>query len=344
MRQISNQMLVVFLLGLFLYLLYRLSAILTPFLLGALLAYLLNPLVARLDKRMPHVLSVTLIYFVSFGTIGVIITILYPLLQKQMLTLIGLLPQMLTWIQERLIPWVTEFVDIETLKSSLPATLSKTGWIFTTVVSSGYVFVTMMVNFILTLVVTFYFLRDWNLILKKIRNALPKKIEPTIVSLAKEANQVLGEFLRGQLLVMLGLCFIYGLGLTMVGLPIGLMIGVIGGLLSIVPYLGSFFVLVTSTVTALMQFPSWHDVTWVWLVFLIGQGVEGYLLTPYLVGERIGLHPVAVIFAIMAGGTLFGFFGILLALPVAAVAMVLVRYLNRQYHSSNFYKEKPEQS
>jgi len=344
MKQISNQMIIVFFLALSLFVLYRLSTILTPFLLGALLAYLLNPLVKRLDKYMPHILSVTVVYFITFALLGILIVALYPLLQKQMSALISIAPQMLTWIQDRLIPWVTEFVNLNTLKSSIPATLSKTGWIFTTVLSSGYAFVSGMIDFVLTLVVTFYFLRDWDVLLKKIRNTLPKKVEPTIVSLAKESDAVLGEFLRGQLLVMLGLGLIYGIGLTVVGLPIGLMIGVIGGILSIVPYLGSLFVLLASTITALVQFSNWHDVVWVWLVFLIGQGVESYLLTPYLVGDRIGLHPVAVIFAVLAGGTLFGFFGVLLALPVAAVAMVLIRYLNHRYHSSHFYKDKPAQT
>lgn len=344
MKQISNQVLLIFFFALFLLVLYRLSGMLTPFLLAALLAYLLDPLVKRLDKRMPHVLSVTLIYLITFAGLGVIITMLYPILQKQTLALVSLLPEMLTWVQQRAIPWITEFVNFDTLKNSIPATLSKSGWIFTTVLTSGYVFISWLVDFVLTLVVTFYFLRDWDIILKKIRNALPKKIEPTVVNLARQSDDVLGEFLRGQFLVMLALGFVYGIGLTLVGLPIGLMIGAIGGLLSIVPYLGSCFVLVASTITALVQFPSWHDVVWVWLVFLIGQGIEGYVLTPYLVGDRIGLHPVAVIFAVLAGGTLFGFFGVLLALPVAAVAMVLLRFLNHQYHSSHFYKDKPEQA
>lgn len=126
---------------------------------------------------------------------------------------------------------------------------------------------------------------------------------------------------------MVSLCFIYGIGLSMTGLKVGLMIGIIGGLLSIIPYLGSLFVLIASTVTGLVQFHDWHNLGWIWAVFLVGQGIEGYILTPYFVGERMGLHPVVVIFAILAGGALFGFFGVLLALPVAAIIKVFGMYV-----------------
>lgn len=131
---------------------------------------------------------------------------------------------------------------------------------------------------------------------------------------------------------MIAMGFIYGIGLTLVGLKVGMTIGLLGGMLTLVPYLGSIFVVVMGVLTAIVEYGTYQQVIAVLVVFLIGQAIEGYGLTPYLVGERIGLHPVAVIFAVMAGGTLFGFFGVLVALPTAAVIMVLLRFLRKQYH------------
>jgi predicted PurR-regulated permease PerM len=187
-------------------------------------------------------------------------------------------------------------------------------------------------------VVTFYLLLDWNKIIKNIDQLLPRSIEPTIAKLIKESDQVLSAFFRGQLLVMLGLSIIYGVGLSLTGLSIGLILGLILGLISIVPYLGLIVGVLIASIAALIQFGTFSSLLSIWLVFLIGQLCESLLLTPYLVGDRIGLHPVAVIFAVLAGGTLFGFFGVLLALPVAAVLMVWLRFLNNRYHKSAFYQ------
>jgi predicted PurR-regulated permease PerM len=187
------------------------------------------------------------------------------------------------------------------------------------------------VNIILTPIVFFYLLRDWDKVCNLIKGLLPASIRPTALKLAKQCDAVLGEFFRGQLLIMVSLMFIYGIGLTIVGLDVGLMIGIIGGLLSIVPYLGSTFVAVTSATAALIQFGNWHALIGVLIVFLVGQTLEGYVLTPYLVGQRIGLHPVVVIFAILAFGSLFGFFGVLLALPVSAIIKVLLHHFRKSY-------------
>lgn len=265
---------------------------------------------------------------------------LYPLIQTQVLSLIELLPKLITWAQQTALPWITEFVNLNTLKTTLPATIAKTDWIFSTVIKSGYTLIEWIVNIILIPVVTFYFLRDWDKIIGHVKNLLPKSVRPTIGKLAHESDEVLSGFFRGQLLVMLGLAIIYGVGLTLIGLKVGLVIGLIGGLLSIVPYLGSLFVVVTASAVSLVEIGTFESLLWAWVVFLIGQAIEGYLLTPYLVGERIGLHPVAVIFSVMAGGALFGFFGVLVALPVASVAMVLLRFINDRYHSSQFYNRR----
>jgi len=253
-------------------------------------------------------------------------------MQVQVVRLIEVLPQIIEWVQQKLLSRFNDFINIGTFKNGLSATVSKSGWILDTILQSGHAIIGLAITLILTPVVTFYLLRDWDKVLNWITKHLPKTIKPTVIQLAKECDQILGEFLRGQLLVMLGLAIIYGLGLTLIGLRVGIIIGLIGGLLSIVPYLGSAFVVLGASIAALVQFGTWHSLIGVAAVFIIGQIIESYILTPYLVGERIGLHPVTVIFAVMAGGTLFGFFGVLLALPVAAVLKVLLRYFIKHYH------------
>jgi predicted PurR-regulated permease PerM len=336
MKQLSNQALFIFFSVVTIYLLYLLSPILTPFVFGALLAYLTNPLVTYLDKRLPHLLSVLCVFLMLFGLLAILVLILSPIIEKQFNALVDLVPQIMAWTQATLIPWVQEVIKVDTIKSTISTLLPKSGLVLTTLVKSGHTVIIWILNLVLIPVVTFYLLRDWDLILNNIKKNLPTASKPTITRLARECDDVLGAFFRGQLLVMLSLCLIYGVGLTLIGLKIGLVIGLIGGLLSIIPFLGSIFVVVTACLTAVIQYGSWDPLLWVLGVYVIGQGIEGYVLSPYLIGKRIGLHPVAVIFSIMAGGTLFGFFGILAALPVAAIIVVLLRFLR-----STFAKTAP---
>ena len=178
-------------------------------------------------------------------------------------------------------------------------------------------------------------------ILVRTRGMLPRENERTFVNLCIECDEVLGAFLRGQLLIMFLLGCVYAFGLYLVGLDVAIMIGILAGFASIVPYLGFFVGVVAAAIAAMFQFQELNYLIYVLLVFGVGQALEGWLLTPWLVGEKIGLHPVAVIFAVLAGGQLFGFVGILLALPFAAVVMVFVRHLQASYLSSHYY-EKPE--
>jgi predicted PurR-regulated permease PerM len=187
-------------------------------------------------------------------------------------------------------------------------------------------------------VVSFYLMRDWDLMVAKLRSLLPRGREGLVVQLFSECHEVLGAFLRGQLLVMLALGVMYASGLMLIGLELGLLIGVLAGLASIVPYLGVVVGIGAALTAGLFQFGvDFYPLLGIAAVFMVGQMLEGMLLTPMLVGDRIGLHPVAVIFAIMAGGQLFGFTGILLALPVAAVIMVLARHLHDFYKQSDTY-------
>jgi len=186
----------------------------------------------------------------------------------------------------------------------------------------------------------FYLLRDWNVIIARVRALLPKRVEATVVLLFKQCDEVLGSFIRGQLLVILCLAALYSLGLSLVGLKMAVLIGMIAGVLSVVPYLGFAVGIISALLMALIQFQAPLPLLWVALVFGICQLIEGMFLTPVLVGDKIGLHPVAVIFSVLAGGQLFGFLGVLLALPVAAIIMVLLRYVHAHYEQSELYKLK----
>lgn len=313
-------------------LLYFLAPVLAPFLFAILLAYLLNPVVHRFEKwHIPHVISVTLVFSLILLAFMIIILMVVPVIESQIIAMVDTLPSIMLWLQTTLIPRLQELIDFDTLKNTLSASIPKAGDIMKIVTSSGQKLIAWVTNIVLIPVVTFYVLRDWEKLCENVKSILPSSKKSTILKLTHECDEVLGAFFRGQFLVMVGMFIIYGTGLTIVGLKVGFIIGLIGGLLSIVPYLGSIFVFTTSTLYALVQFGTLSSVIGVWVVYLIGQFLEGWVLTPYLVGNRIGLHPVVIIFAIMAGGALFGFFGILVALPTAALIKVLLRFIRQHY-------------
>lgn len=333
MKLASNQLIFISSAILLIALLYLLGPILTPFLLGALFAYLVDPLVKRLEKwRIPHLLSVILVFLLLFSTLILLVLLLYPLVYKQIELLAGMLPGLIDWVQTVGVPWLLQFVNLNTLKNSLPATLSKTGWMLSTFIHSSMAAIQIIFSIVLTPIVTFYLLRDWDKVLNGIKSLLPRQSAHSILQLAKDCDEVLSAFIRGQLLVMLCLGIIYGIGLSLIGLKLGLIIGLLGGLLSIVPFLGSLFVVITGVLSAIAQFGTLESAAYVGVIFLIGQAIESYFLTPYLIGERIGLHPVAIIFSVLAFGTLFGFFGVLLALPVSAVLMAAFRFFRKKAH------------
>jgi predicted PurR-regulated permease PerM len=234
--------------------------------------------------------------------------------------------------------------DSDRLLAAIKAHLGSIGDVASTVLGkvsrSGLGIVMWMTNLVLIPVVAFYLLRDWDRLVGKIDGMLPRSIQPTVAYLARESDKVLGAFVRGQLLVMLALGVFYGAGLTLIGLSVGPLIGMVAGLLSFVPYLGFIVGFVAAIIAALVQYGDWTHVLLVCGVFVVGQLLEGYVLVPRLVGEKIGLHPVAVIFAVLAGGSLFGFLGVLLALPAASVIMVLLRYLLERYRMSELYNEE----
>ena len=209
---------------------------------------------------------------------------------------------------------------------------------------SGMALVALVANVVLLPILTFYFLRDWDLMVERVASLVPRDHIGTVSRLARESNEVLAAFLRGQIVVMIALGTIYAVGLQLVGLKLGLLIGMVAGLISFIPYLGATTGVVLAVVAALVQAQGFdlQLLLLVGVVFVVGQMLESYVLTPRIVGDKIGLHPMAVIFAIMAGGQLFGFLGMLMALPVAAVANVLLRYAKDRYRQSDLYTgERP---
>jgi predicted PurR-regulated permease PerM len=329
--------------------LYLLSPVLTPFLVAAVLAYIGDPLADRLEKlKLSRTLSVVTVFFVLTLIVLLLLLILVPMLERQIMLLGSKLPVYLDTLQNKVLPSLGGYLGVDASTFDLAAlkNMVREQWsgtvkgVFNVLSSSGMTLLAWAANLVMIPVVTFYMLRDWDIMVERIHELIPRRYEAAVVRLTKASDEVLGAFLRGQLTVMLALGIIYSVGLSLVGLELSLLIGMLAGLVSFVPYLGTIVGIAAAGVAALMQFQELLPLLYVGLVFITGQMVEGMLLTPLLVGEKIGLHPVAVIFAVLAGGQLFGFFGILLALPVAAVAMVLLRYTHEQYVSSNLYAEK----
>lgn len=331
------------------WLFYLLAPILTPFFIAALFAYLGDPLVDRLEAmRLSRTLSVVLVFFGMTLIAILALLLLVPLLQQQIAQLIAVLPGYIAWISNNVVPWFEENFGISHEQLNLAALSawisehwSTAGGVAVNVLEyasrSGGMVLGWLANIVLIPVVGFYLLRDWDEFVAGIDHLLPRKLQADVAHIAREADEMLAAFLRGQLTVMIALGVIYGVGLTLIGLKLALLIGLLAGMVSFVPYLGFIVGVVAAGAAMLMQTHDIMQLIPVIAVFGVGQLIEGTLLTPLLVGDRIGLHPVAVIFAILAGGQLFGFVGVLLALPVAAVMAVIVRDLHRRYLGSELY-------
>lgn len=335
--------------GVFLLLLYLLSPILTPFVVAALLAYIGDPLADRLQAwGLRRTLAVVVVFVVLSTFALLLLTVLIPMLERQFLLLVAKLPSYVARLKDLLLPLLnalntdgTPMLDWDGLSTNLGDYLKGAGNLagktLGYLTKSGLLLAGWIANLILIPVVAFYLLRDWDRLVQAINELLPRRIEVTVNRLARECDEVLGAFLRGQMTVMLALGVIYSIGLWLVGLDLALLVGMIAGVVSFVPYLGFIIGIVLAGILSVIQFHDLSHLLGVVGVFALGQMVEGMLLTPLLVGERIGLHPVAVIFAVLAGGQLFGFIGVLLALPVAAVIAVWLRFIRHHYITSELY-------
>ena len=327
---------------------YLLAPVLTPFLMSAILAYLGDPLVDRAERAgLSRTLGVVLVFAVMFILAASALLILVPALERQTVVVIAKIPQVVDWLQHWLLPRLSAkfgiafAIDPTTLQKSLLAHWQELGTVVQRLMlnlgRSSEVLLGWLSFLLLVPVVTFYLLRDWDVLVANLRELLPRQIEPRVSQIAREIDAVLAEFMRGQLTVMAALAAIYVSGLWFVGIDLAFVIGIVAGFVSFVPYLGVIVGVVLAVIAALLQFGDvWH-VVGALAVFGVGQMLEGMVLSPLLVGERIGLHPVAVIFSVLAGGQLFGFLGVLVALPVAAAIVVLLRHSHAEYKRSDFY-------
>jgi predicted PurR-regulated permease PerM len=331
-------------------LLRLLGPVLTPFVAAAILAYICHPLVTRLAARkLSRAAATLLVMALLFGCFVLLLLILLPLMQSEATLLMERLPGLLEAIRNKLLPYLRQYFDptlqwdANALRELLSEHLQQSGGGMAKAVlpwlgSGSAALLHLLVNLVLIPLAMFYLLRDWPVLLERIDAILPRRWHAKTLEVAGEVDAVLAEFLRGQVSVMLLMSAFYSLGLWIAGLQFALPIGIVTGMLVFVPYLGMASGLLLATVVALTQPGGFDQVLWVWGVFAIGHALEGFAVTPRLVGERIGLHPLAVIFALLAFGQLFGFFGVLLALPLSAMLLVGLRHLRAWYLDSDFYR------
>ncbi len=327
-------------------LVYLLGPILTPFLAGALLAYIFDPLVDRLEGRGWSRTGGTVAVIVLAGlALFALLLVALPLLQGQFAELSERVPAALDLLQTRFLPWLQQTFgvaidfNLAALKTWLTEKATENGaaWL-PTLQTGALAIVGVLANLLLIPVVMFYLLRDWDVMVGRVAGLTPRAWTDSVTRVARAMDAVIGEFLRGQLAVMAALSLYYALALWAAGLDYALPIGLLTGVLSFVPFLGFGLGMILALLVALLQFSDWSGAAWVAGIYLAGQTLESYIITPRLVGERVGLHPVAVIFALAAFGQLFGFVGVLLAVPLAAVLLVALRELRGVYLASAFYR------
>jgi predicted PurR-regulated permease PerM len=333
---------------------YLLAPVLMPFFLAAIIAYMCDPLVDRLSEVgykkfiLGRSYATLLVMFGLVGAITALFLVLVPLLQKESLLIAERLPTLVNKVHDQLEPWlqakfgVTLDIDGAMMQEILTKNWKTAGGILGDVLKSvggqGLALIGFLANILLLPVVLFYLLRDWDNFVATIGELIPRDWYEKVKTISIEIDDVLSEFVRGQFSVMAAMSIFYTVGLWLAGLDMALPIGLVTGLLGFVPYLGIATGIGLAMLVAALQFTSLQQVVPVLLVFGLGQVVEGMILTPKLVGDRIGLHPVIVIFALLAGGQLFGFIGILLALPVSAAIAVGLRHSKQHYLNSKTYQ------
>ena len=331
-------------------LLSLLSPVLMPFVLAAVLAYALHPLVERLHaRRVPRWLGAGLAITLLMLAMLAVVLLIVPVITKQLPLLKEQVPVLLDKFNEWLVPVLGRFgvelqVDVALVRGWMQKLISgHEGEIIDGLLSSlrigGSALMAVAGNLVLAPIVAYYLLLDWNNVVDRSKGLIPPRWRVSVQDFLDETDQVLGQYLRGQLLVMVVLAVFYTVGLALVGLKLALPIGVFTGLAVFVPYLGFGLGLVLALMAAALQFQALLGVALVGAVYAVGQVVESMYVTPKLLGERIGLHPIAVIFALMAFGHLLGFVGVLIALPASAVLLVGIRRAKARYMASELYTE-----
>lgn len=326
---------------------YALSSVLLPFLVGLAVAYLLDPAVDRAEKAgVPRAYGAAIVTILFFVAVGTAIALLAPVLQTQIFGLAERLAMVVRHAIEWARPYIEELmtqvghVDPQQFTGAGDAARQVFAWIaraIAGVLSGGLAIVNLLSLLFITPVVAFYLIRDWNKVVAKIDSWLPRDHAEDLREIAKEIDARMAGFLRGQALVCVFLGVFYAVGLTLAGLNYGILVGLLTGIMSFIPYVGMFVGMATGLAIAFYQFPEWWSVGLVLAVFVAGQAIEGNLVTPKLVGDRVGLHPVWMILAVLAGASLFGFTGVLLAVPAAAAIGVLLRYALKRYLGSSLF-------
>ncbi len=335
--------------GAALWLVWLLSPILAPFLFAAILAYILDPLVEKMSgRRVPRTLAVVLVMFLALLLIVALALVVLPLFYKELRMLADRVPGFLVWMNETVSPWLNDRFqiafqfDIDTVKQIAGKVLANNQDIVPQLLDSlrigGLALVAFFANLLLVPVVLFYLLRDWSVLVGRVDRLIPRRYYERVTGIVREIDTVLAEFLRGQLVVIAVMTVFYVTTLWLTGLEFALPIGIITGVLVFIPYVGAMTGFLLGTIAALLQFGGSMNLVWVWAAFGVGQAIEGMVVTPKLVGERVGLHPVAVIFALLAFGQMFGFFGVLLALPASAALLVGLRQVKRAYLDGPLYR------
>ncbi|SDG64381.1 AI-2E family transporter [Roseospirillum parvum] len=334
--------------GLFLFLIYVMSSVLLPFVAGAAVAYFLDPVADWLERRRLSRLAATVVITLGFVVVLVVLLVfLVPVLQAQVVRFVEGLPDYVEALQTRLEPLFRDVLARlpaaevarwqESAGEHLGSAVNWLGKVLGRVLSGGVALLNLVSLLVITPVVAFYLLRDWDRMVAVIDDWLPRAHAETIRAQFRAIDTTLAGFVRGQATVCLALGVFYAVGLSLAGLELGLVVGLGAGLISFVPYLGSLLGGAVSLGLAIAQWGEIVPVAIVAAIFATGQAVEGNFLTPKLVGDKVGLHPVWVMFALLAGGSLFGFVGVLLAVPVAAVIGVLARFSLNQYMASPLY-------
>ena len=332
--------------------LWLLGRVLTPFVVAAVLAYALTPLVDRLDAlgggRMPRVIAVAIVELLLILALVSLMLMVVPIMAKEVPLIREQLPFLFDKLNATLAPWLEQLgitlpLDLASIKAQLVKYLSANfeealGSVFSSLKVGGGVALIVVGYAVLVPVALFYLLLDWKQLVARVLELVPPRARSGVDSFTTEADQVLGQYLRGQLLVMLTMAVFYSTGLALFGLDLALPIGVFTGLAMFVPYVGFGIGLVLAIVAGILQFASIKALVMVATVYGAGQVIEGFYLTPRLVGKRIGLHPLVVIFALLAFGQLFGFVGVLVALPASAVLFVAIRRLRDGYMGSKLYQ------
>ncbi len=330
---------------------WLLGPIMTPFVLGAVIAYVGHPLVARLEaRRVPRALGAVIVILLGVAAIVGLVFIVLPLAQAEIAQLAERIPALLTKAQEVWLPalqakyGVSINLDVSQVRKWLTENVSDVGAVAAKVAKSlhvgGLAVLGFLATALLTPLVTFYLLQDWPKLTRSLTDLIPRGLLASVHGFAQEINTVIAEFLRGQFAVMAALALFYAAGLKIVGLEHGVAIGVLTGLLVFIPYLGFGLGLILALVAGLTQFATLTPLIGIAVVYGLGQVLESFYLTPTLVGERVGLHPLAVLFALMAFGQLFGFVGVLVAVPASAILLVALRTVRKAYLTSEVYKNE----